>query len=110
MLFLLGGGGNFIAFQDDSDEYQNTFFMISRLTKMGLVIVGMAAWYTFKKKCLERFKKDIQAAKSLLKTLTKYSRIVWLNQLPLIPTDFKLLDVINEKLLLMNRLAQRVLQ
>ena len=83
----------------------------------------MASWYIghgcelfranswYRENCLEVFEKDIHAAKPLLKTLAQYSRIVWLSQVPVIPSIFKqLADIYNEKLLPMNRLARRVLQ
>jgi len=83
----------------------------------------MASWYIgngcklfranswYRENCLEVFEKDIHAAKPLLKTLAQYSRIVWLSQVPVIPSIFKqLADIYNEKLLPMNRLARRVVQ
>ena len=72
---------------------------------------GKTMSYVTGEKCLELYEKDIQAAKPLLKTLKKYSRVVWLDQVPLIEADLKIFrDVINEKLLPMNRLARRLLQ
>ena len=80
---------------------------------MGSVIAGMSAWYMYKENSIELLERDMQAAKPLLETLANSSRVVWLNQVPLIPVDyphFHQREVINEKVLPMNRLARRVLQ
>ena len=73
----------------------------------------MTAWYAFNNVGVSEFEKDIQNALPLLKTLAKFSRVVWLNQVPLIPVDYpkpRHKEVVNEKVLPMNRFARRVLQ
>ena len=88
-------------------------FVSSQGTCINQYIAGVTAWYAFKIFGVDEFEKDIQNALPLLKTLANSSRVVWLNQVPLIPVDyphFHQREVINEKVLPMNRLARRVLQ
>ena len=73
----------------------------------------MTAWYAFNNVGVSEFEKDIQNALPLLKTLAKFSRVVWLNQVPLIPVNYPFYhqkEVVNVKVLPMNRLARRLLQ
>ncbi len=78
---------------------------------MGSVIAGMSAWYMYKENSIELLERDMQAAKPLLETLANSSRVVWLNQVPLIPASHVSHYMSsNEKLLPINRSAQRLLQ
>ena len=88
-------------------------FFSSQGTCINQYIAGVTAWYAFNNVGVSEFEKDIQNALPLLKTLAKFSRVVWLNQVPLIPVDYPHphhKEVVNEKVLPMNRFARRVLQ
>jgi len=77
------------------------------------IFLGLTAWYAFNKIGVDEFEKDIENALPLLETLANSSRVVWLNQVPLIPVNYPFYhqkEVVNEKVLPMNRLARRLLQ
>jgi len=64
----------------------------------------------YKENSIELLERDMQAAKPLLETLANSSRVVWLNQVPLIPASHVSHYMSsNEKLLPINRSAQRLL-
>ena len=85
-------------------------FVSSQGTSINQFIAGLTAWYTFKKIGVDKFEKDIENALPLLETLANSSRVVWLNEVPLIPVNYPREEVVNEKILPMNRLARRLLQ
>jgi len=88
-------------------------FVSSQGTSINQFIAGLTAWYAFNKIGVDEFEKDIENALPLLETLANSSRVVWLNQVPLIPVNYPFYhqkEVVNVKVLPMNRLARRLLQ